>query len=81
MNFVTGSDEQRSLSDDLESLIELMISADEEDDHETDEGIGDEVDVKRSGLIDQVLVKCCQCASISQQNANIHFKSICRFVI
>jgi hypothetical protein len=48
-------DEQRILSPELEEMIDKMKSADDE---EEDEGIGDEVDGKRTGICSIILELC-----------------------
>ena len=45
LDFSLPQEEQRTLSVELEDLIDKMVSADEE---EEDEGIGEEVDIKKT---------------------------------
>ena len=59
LDYGIATDEQRSLQPELEQVIEMMVSADDDlDDDVEDEGLGDEEKVARSGLIENVLEKC-----------------------
>ena len=76
LDYSLSEDQQRTLSPDLEELIDKMISADEEEEGD-DEGIGDEVGVKKTGLCGQIL-ELCRLHLAVKKEAESHYKSVCR---
>ena len=75
LDYSLSEDQQRTLSPDLEELIDKMISADEED--ADDEGIGDEGCVKKTGLCAHLLDLCRMHLAVKKE-ADSHYKSVCR---
>lgn len=75
LDYGMAEDQERSLSLELESVIDKMVSSDSQDD---DEGLGDEDD--RTGLIEDVL-------EISRQHlatpseAEDHYRAVCRALV
>ena len=76
LDFGVAEDEQRVLSEELESIINLMVSSDDEDEVQ-DEGLGDETD--DCELIEMVLDLCRSHLAVSKQAAT-HYKAVCRLV-
>ena len=74
LDYSLPQDEQRTLSAELEDLIDKMVSADEE---EEDEGIGEEVDIKKTGLCADIL-ELCRLHLAVKREADSHYKSVCR---
>ena len=72
LDFGVADDEQRVLSEELESIINLMVSSDDVDDVQ-DEGLGDETDE----LIELILELCRSHLAVSKQ-ADAHYKAVCR---
>ena len=81
LDYGVAQEEQRTLSEELEDVIDKMISSDDDDDIEEgeDEGLGEEVDIARTGLVKEVLEKCKSHLAISS-DADSHFQGVCRFV-
>ena len=72
--------EQRTLSEELETVIDRMISCDDDDSDEgEDEGLGDEMDIVRSGLLKEILEKCERHLAVPS-DADNHFQGVCRSV-
>ena len=69
-----ADDEQRVLSEELESVINLMVPSDDVDDVQ-DEGLGDETD--ECELIETVL-ELCRCHLAVSKQADAHYKAVCR---
>ena len=80
LDYGVSQEEQRTLSEELEDVIDKMISSDDEDDIEEgeDEGLGEEVDITRSGLLKEVLEKCKSHLAVPS-DADSHFQGVCRF--
>ena len=76
LDFGVAEDEQRVLSEELESIINLMVSSDDVDEVQ-DEGLGDETD--DCELIEIVLDLCRSHLAVSKQAAT-HYKAVCRLV-
>ena len=76
LDFGVAEDEQRVLSEELESIINLMVSSDDVDEVQ-DEGLGDETD--DCELIEMVLDLCRSHLAVSKQAAT-HYKAVCRLV-
>ena len=81
LDYGVAQEEQRTLSKELEDVIDKMISSDDYDDIDDgeDEGLGEEVDISRTGLVKEVLEKCKSHLAISS-DADGHFQGVCRFV-
>jgi hypothetical protein len=77
LDYSLPEDEQRTLSPELEEIIDKMTSADDE---EEDEGIGHEVDVKKTGLCSSIL-ELCRLHLAVRREADSHYKSVCRLNI
>jgi len=77
LDFGVAEDEQRVLSEELESIINLMVSSDDEDEVQ-DEGLGDETD--DCELIEMVLDLCRSHLAVSKQAAT-HYKAVCRALV
>ena len=77
LDYSLPEQEQRALSAGLEDLIDKMTSADDE---EEDEGIGDDVDVKKTGLCSNIL-ELCRLHLAVKREADSHYKSVCRLSI
>ena len=76
LDFRLGEEEQRTLSERLEQIIDRMVSAEEED--AEDEGLGEEeVVVRRSGIIEEILEKCREHLERPSQ-AETHYRAVCR---
>ena len=80
LDYGVSQEEQRTLSEELEDVIDKMISSDSDDDVEggEDEGLGDEEDIARSGLLKEVLDKCKKHLAVPS-DADSHFQGVCRF--
>ena len=76
LDYGVGRDEQRTLGEKLEQIIDMMVSAETEED-EADEGLGDEVGVRRSGIIEDILEKCREHVEVPSQ-AETHYRAVCR---
>ena len=74
LDFGVADDEQRVLSEELESIINLMVSSDDMDEVQ-DEGLGDETD--DCELMEMVLELCRSHLAVSKQ-ADTHYKAVCR---
>ena len=72
LDYGVAQEEQRTLSEELEDVIDKMISSDEDD-----EGLGEEVDVARTSLVKEVLEKC-QSHLAVPSDADSHFQGVCR---
>ena len=79
LDFRLGEEEQRTLSERLEQIIDRMVSAEEEEDEDAeDEGLGEEeVVVRRSGIIEEILEKCREHLERPSQ-AETHYRAVCR---
>ena len=79
LDFRLGKEEQRTLSERLEQIIDRMVSAeDEEEEDAEDEGLGEEeVVVRRSGIIEEILEKCREHLERPSQ-AETHYRAVCR---
>ena len=78
LDFRLGEEEQRTLSERLEQIIDRMVSAEEEEDDAEDEGLGEEeVVVRRSGIIEEILEKCREHLERPSQ-AETHYRAVCR---
>ena len=56
-----------------------MVSAEDEAyDEVEDEGLGEEVGVRRSGIIEEILEKCREHLELPSQ-AETHYKAVCRW--
>ena len=77
LDFRLDREEQRTLSERLEQIIDRMVSAEEEEEAE-DEGLGEEeVVVRRSGIIEEILEKCREHLERPSQ-AETHYRAVCR---
>ena len=79
LDYGVGQEEQRTLCERLEQIIDMMVSAETEEE-EADEGLGEEVGVRRSGVIEDVLEKCREHLDVPSQ-AETHYKAVCRWEI
>ena len=80
LDYSLDSDEQRTLSNSLENLIDKMTSAEEEEGEDTDdEGIDDEDDdiVRQSGQCSMIL-DLCRHHLASKSEAESHYRAVCR---
>ena len=79
LDFRLARDEQRTLSERLEQIIDRMVSAEEEEEEEAeDEGLGEEeVVLRRSGIIEEILEKCREHLERPSQ-AETHYRAVCR---
>ena len=77
--FSKDKDKQRDLSEELENVIDMMLSIEETEDNE-DEGICDDLGVRRSGLIEKTLLRCRHHLAVPH-NAEDHYRAVCRFHI
>ena len=78
LDYGVSQEEQRTLSEELEDVIDKMISSDDSDVEEgEDEGLGEEVDIARTGLLKEVLEKCKKHLAVPS-DANSHFQGVCR---
>ena len=79
LDFRLGREEQRTLSERLEQIIDRMVSAEEEEEEEAeDEGLGEEeVVLRRSGIIEEILEKCREHLERPSQ-AETHYRAVCR---
>ena len=79
LDYGVAQEEQRTLSEELEDVIDKMISSDDDDDIEEgeDEGLGDEVDIARTSLVKDVLEKCKSHLAVPS-DADSHFQGVCR---
>ena len=79
LDFRLGKEEQRTLSERLEQIIDRMVSAEEEEEEDAeDEGLGEEeVVVRRSGIIEEILEKCREHLERPCQ-AETHYRAVCR---
>ena len=75
LDYSLPEDEQRILSPELEEIIDKMTSA---DDKEEDEGIVDEVFLKKTGICSSIL-ELCRLHLAVKREADSHYKSVCRF--
>jgi hypothetical protein len=75
LDYSLPDEEQRVLSPELEEVIDKMTSA---DDKKEEEGIGDEVDVKKTGICSKIL-ELCRIHLAVKHEADSHYKSVCRF--
>ena len=80
LDYGVSQEEQRTLSEELEDVIDKMISTDDDGDEEgEDEGLGEEVDIARTGLVKEVLEKCKSHLAVPS-DSDSHFQGVCRFV-
>ena len=79
LDYGVAQEDQRTLSEELEDVIDKMISSDDNDDIDDgeDEGLGEEVDIARTGLLKGVLEKCKKHLAVPS-DANSHFQGVCR---
>ena len=79
LDFRLGEEEQRTLSERLEQIIDRMVSAEEDEEEDAvDEGLGEEeVVVRRSGIIEEILEKCREHLERPSQ-AETHYRAVCR---
>lgn len=80
LDYSLDSDEQRTLSNSLENLIDKMTSAEEEEGEDNDdEGIDDEDDdiVRQSGQCSMIL-DLCRHHLASKSEAESHYRAVCR---
>ena len=82
LDFRLGKEEQRTLSERLEQIIDRMVSAEEEEEEDAeDEGLGEEeVVVRRSGIIEEILEKCREHLERPSQ-AETHYRAVCRALV
>ena len=78
LDYGVSKEEQRTLSEELEDVIDEMISSDNDVEEGEDEGLGEEVDIARTGLLKEVLEKCKSHLAVSS-DADNHFQGVCRF--
>ena len=78
LDYGVAREEQRTLSEELEDVIDKMISSDDDVEEGEDEGLGDEVDIARTGMVKEVLEKCKSHLAVTS-DANSHFQGVCRF--
>ena len=74
LDFGVAEDEQRTLSEELEQVIDRMVSADEDAE---DEGLGEECDAARSVLVREIMDRCRVHLALVE-DADTHFKGVCR---
>ena len=79
LDYGVAQEEQRTLSEELEDVIDKMISSDDDIDDGEDEGLGEEVDIARTGLVKEVLERCKTHLAVPS-DADSHFQGVCRFV-
>ena len=83
LDYSLETDEQRTLSNSLENLIDKMTSAEEEEgddnDDDDDEGIDDEDDdiIRQSGQCSMIL-DLCRHHLASKSEAESHYRAVCR---
>ena len=75
LDYGLTANQQRTLSMDLEEMVDNMISAEEE---EEDEGIGEDVGIKKTGLSSD-LMEICRTRLSVRREADSHYKSVCRY--
>ena len=76
LDFGVAEDEQRTLSEELEQVIDRMVSADEDAE---DEGLGEECDAARSVLVREMMDRCRVLLVLADvEDADTHFKGVCR---
>ena len=81
LDFRLDKEEQRTLSERLEQIIDRMVSAEEEEEDAEDEGLGEEeVVVRRSGIIEEILEKCREHLERPSQ-AETHYRAVCRALV
>ena len=78
LDYGVSKEEQRTLSEELEDVIDEMISSDNDVEEGEDEGLGEEVDITRTGLLKDVLEKCKSHLAVSS-DADNHFQGVCRY--
>lgn len=79
LDFGVAEDEQRTLSEELEQVIDRMVSADEDAEDAEDEGLGEECDAARSVLVREIMDRCrVHLALVDVEDADTHFKGVCR---
>ena len=80
LDYGVSKEEQRTLSEELEDMIDEMISSDGNEDVEEgeDEGLGEEVDITRTGLLKDILEKSKSHLAVSS-DADNHFQGVCRY--
>ena len=81
LDYGLGEDQERALSDDLESLLDLLAS--EDNSREEDEGIEndeEELQIVRSDLCKRVLKVCAKHLAVETEAPN-HFKNVCRALV
>ena len=79
LDFGVAEDEQRTLSEELEQVIDRMVSADEDAEDAEDEGLGEECDAARSVLVREIMDRCrVHLALADVEDADTHFKGVCR---
>ena len=76
LDYGVRPEEQRTLSERLEQIIDRLVSAEAEEEEE-DEGLGEEGAVKRSGLVEDILERCREHLELPSQ-AETHYKAVCR---
>ena len=78
LDYGVAQEEQRTLSEELEDVIDKMISSDDDDIEEgEDEGLGEEEDIARTGLVKEILEKCKSHLAVPS-DADSHFQGVCR---
>ena len=77
LDFGVAEDEQRTLSEELEQVIDRMVSADEDAEDAEDEGLGEECDAARSVLVREIMDRCRVHLALVE-DADTHFKGVCR---
>ena len=77
LDYGVRPEEQRTLSERLENIIDRLVSAEAEEEEEEDEGLGEEGAVRRSGLVEDILEKCREHLELPSQAEN-HYKAVCR---
>ena len=77
LDFGVAEDEQRTLSEELEQVIDRMVSADDDAEDAEDEGLGEECDAARSVLVMEIMDRCRVHLALVE-DADTYFKGVCR---